>query len=85
MTWKGQPLSFWTGLYERGTAKAPLTTSIRYSICKLALSMGLSEQQFYDQYDDLERAQLVATYQTENEIEWVQAEYPLRMPKQGKG
>ena len=47
--------------------------------------MGKSEQQFYDQFDDLERAQIIATYQTEREIEWVQSEYPLRQPKQGKG
>lgn len=47
--------------------------------------MGMSEKRFYDEFDDLERAQLIATYQTQNEIEWVQVEYPLRMPKQGKG
>jgi uncharacterized protein (DUF433 family) len=62
-----------------------MTTSARFTVCKVALQMGLSEQQFYDQFDDLERAQIIATYQTEREIEWVQVEYPLRQPKQGKG
>jgi len=84
VTWKGQPLSFYTGLYERSEAKAPLITSTRYVICKLALSLGLSENQFFDKFDDLERAQLIATYQTQNEIAWVQIEYPLPTPKSGK-
>jgi len=53
-------------------------------ICKLALSLGLSENQFFDKFDDLERAQLIATYQTQNEIAWVQIEYPLPTLKSGK-
>ena len=85
MTWKGNPLSFYTGLYERSDRKSPLTSSIRYTICKVALSMGMSEQRFYDEFDELERAQILATYQTEREIEWVQVEFPLRMPGKGKG
>ena len=79
--WKGNPLSFYTGLYERSEAKAPLTTSTRYMIDKLALSLGKSEKQFFKQFDDLERAQMLATYQTQNEIVWVQVEYPLRRPR----
>jgi hypothetical protein len=86
VTWRGQPLSFWTGLYERRDSKSPLTASARYTVCRLALQMGMSEAQFYDRFDELERAQLVATYQTQNEIEWVQHEYPLERPgKRGKG
>ena len=84
MTWKGQPLRFYTGLYERSETKAPLITSTRYMICKLALSLGLSESQFFDKFDDLERAQLIATYQTQNEIAWVLDLYPLPTPKKGK-
>jgi len=59
-------------------------TSANYVVCKLALSLGLSKNQFFDKFDDLERAQLIATYQTQNEIEWVQIEYPLPTPKSGK-
>lgn len=84
MTWKGQPLNFYTGLYERSEKKAPLMTSANYVVCNLALSMGLSKNQFFDKFDDLERAQLIATYQTKNEIAWVQIEYPLQAPKRGK-
>jgi hypothetical protein len=43
--------------------------------------MGLSEREFFDRFDDLDRAQLIATEQTENEIAWVQVEYPLKQPK----
>lgn len=83
MTWKGQPLSFYTGLYDRADSKSPLMMSTRYTLCKMALfELGLSEREFYDKYDDLERAQLIATYQTHQEIQWVQVEFPL---KTGKG
>lgn len=84
MIWKGSPLKFYTSLYEGSDARAPLTTSARYVIDKLALSLGKSERQFFEQFDDLERAQMIATYQTQNEIAWVRVEYPLRQPKLGK-
>lgn len=86
MTWKGQPLSFYTGLYDRGSAKAPLTTSLRYRLCEMALFvLGISEEKLLDQFSADERAQMLATYETKKEIEWVQVEYPLVMPNPGKG
>jgi len=83
--WLKLPLEVYVNRYANEKREAPLTTSLRFIVCKIALQMGLSESQFYDKFDDLDRAQIIATYQTINEIEWVQVEYPIPSPKKGKG
>ena len=81
MTWKGKPLSYWIKVDARSERKAPLTTSRKYQICKIAFQMGKSERELYELYDEYDRAQLLATYQTDNEIVWVQTAFPLPVPK----
>jgi len=58
-----------------------MTTSTRYQICKLALSLGMSERQFFTRFDEWERAQMLATYRAGADIQWLQNAFPVAMPK----
>jgi len=40
-------------------------------VCDLAFKLGLSEAQFYERFDQSERAQLVATYRSQMDRETV--------------
>lgn len=52
--------------------------SERCQICDLAFEMGLSEAQFYERFDPLERAQLLATYRSKLKRELVMVKYPAK-------
>jgi hypothetical protein len=65
-------------MIERAARKPLLTTSVRFQICKLALSMGKSERKFYEEFDEWERAQMLATYQAEIEMANIQQRYPAK-------
>lgn len=52
--------------------------SRRCQICDLALDMNLSEAEFYQRYDPMERAQLLATYRSKAKREAVVIEYPVK-------
>ena len=59
-----------------------MSFSFRCLVCDLAFSLGMSEEQFYDQYDPHERAQLVATYRSQQNRQTVVAIAPARKPQQ---
>ena len=44
----------------------------------------LAEREFFDRFDMYERAQLMATYESRSEREWVVSRFPKRAPK-GRG
>jgi len=46
-------------------------------IADLALEMGKSRTEFYEQYDQYDRAQLVATYQSKMDRNSVRAMFPV--------
>lgn len=79
--WKNQPLETWIEVDRRRKeevgAKPILTTSMRFQICKMALYvLGISERKFFERFDEWERAQMLATWQRVNEIDWVQTAFP---------
>lgn len=76
MTWKfrgkrGIPIDE----YSLG---GPMQISQRCQICDLAFEMGLSEAQFYQRFDPMERAQLLATYRSRAKRELVVIKYPTK-------
>lgn len=84
--WKNQPLATWIEVDRRRKeevgAKPILTTSTRFQICKMALYvLEISERKLFERFDEWERAQMLATWQTENEITWVQTAFPKAQRK----
>jgi len=53
-----------------------MTYTTRCLLCDLAFEMGMSEQQFYDQFDLYERSQLLATYRSRLNRDAVMARFP---------
>ena len=74
------PLKSW--LQQLGGGGGQLKVSTRFQICELMLSMGKSERQFYEEFDDFDRAQILATQRTKINMALVQEKFPI--PK-GKG
>jgi hypothetical protein len=86
INWRGQPLRFWTE--QLADIHGDLTTSTRFQICQLAMNVfRTSEQKFFEMFDEFERAQILATYRTEIDIEIAKDKFPIptRPPKRRKG
>jgi len=47
-------------------------------ICDVAWTLRMSEQQFYDTYEKLEREQLIATYQSRLNRDYVMMQFPIK-------
>jgi len=59
-----------------------MTFNTRCEICDLAWDLGMSEQKFFSEFDQFERAQLLATYRSKKGREFVMQRFPMR--KRGK-
>ncbi len=53
-----------------------MTFSFHCLVCDLAFELGMSENEFYDKYDQDERAQLLATYRSKIDRQNVMAIAP---------
>jgi hypothetical protein len=61
-----------------------MSTSIRCTICDVAWALGKSEMEFFHDYDQYERAQLIATYQSKAERSTVASLFPPKVKKGGR-
>jgi len=61
-----------------------MSTSLRCTICDVAYSLGKSEMEFFKEYDQYERAQLIATYQSKAERATVVSIFPPKVRKRGR-
>jgi len=52
--------------------------SRRCEIADLAFEMGLSEAEFHNRYDPMEKAQLLATYRSKAKRELVVVKHPVK-------
>jgi hypothetical protein len=52
--------------------------SRRCEMCDLALKMGLSEAEFHARFDEMEKAQLLATYRSQAKRELVVVKHPVK-------
>lgn len=69
--WKGKPLRHWLAFI----GSSPLTCNERFLVCQIALELGLSEKQFFERFDEFERAQIIATRLAMRHIEAVQSRF----------
>ena len=62
----GKDLDSWLS-HPKAIRGRLMSTSARCVICDVAWALGKSEMEFFSDYDQYERAQLIATYQSKVE------------------
>lgn len=80
MRWKDKDISFWL-MKSQGGSSSGLDYSERCEICDVAWALEMSEKGFFDKFDSYERAQLIATYRSKMEREFVVSMFPQKPPK----
>jgi len=58
-----------------------MTINTRCQICDMAWDMEKSEQQLYREFDEYERAQLLATYRSQQHRSLVTRKFPVKRRK----
>jgi hypothetical protein len=62
-----------------------MTMSPRCEMCDIAWEYKLSEKEFLERFDEFDRAQLLATYRSKMQREFVMSAFPLPRRRERKG
>lgn len=74
--WKGRSLRHWLQRVQR--RQEGMTTNMRGMVCDMAFHMQMSEREFYEKYRSGEREQLIATYRSQRDREFVMDRFPVK-------